>query len=354
MPHSTVMAVGLLSVIAFFLYLLPASRLGRKWVLIGAALLLLVSLSLAGYQLCVWRSCCAKERSLAAFESKLKTLHWAAYEPRSLNPRARIFAQRYGTERQIRTELTALRKAGFQGLITFGADGLCGRIPRIAKSLDPPFEGVVMGVTRIDDPAEVMNAIRARRWVDAYCVGQMFTEWGFATDDLLACIHRIARETARPVSTTLTTNGYVAYPRVAEACDWLCPDVHVDWYYDADAERAFDHTKQLIESAGRFRLGTCPDKPVLLKMISLPWREARGSSQAEQALFYQMMSRYHSSPDWPARVYPSFFSVYDISWKRPEEGWPPGERFLGLLKDDGTPRQAAKYCVVRRTETIRH
>lgn len=303
-----------------------------------------LAISLAVFQIIHHQDLTEKELFMSNFEKKLATLKWIAYEPISYNPYEKV----YGTEKDISQELDILLKNGFTGLITFSSDSLCGRIPHLAKNAG--FEGVIMGITNVRDTNEVNAAILASPYADAYCVGQMFTERDYYENEVLNCMRIIAKKTKLPVSTTLRPNGYDAYPRISEVVDWLFPDIHVAWYFRADAEMAFAQTKQLTEKISQFRINKYPKKPVLLKMICFPSAGVDNATEEEQARFYRLLITYiQSSMDFPERIYPSYFSAFDIAWKTEKKGWTPGERYLGLFRRDGISKKAIDE--LKRTNT---
>lgn len=356
---------AILSIVAIWKTLHPLSPHWTEWLLWSIVSYLIISstsksgivlhrasigisiglaISLGIFQIIQHQDLTKKELFMSKFEKKLATLRWIAYEPISYDPNKRV----YGTEQDISQELDILLKKGFNGLITFSSDGLCGHIPHIAKNLG--FEGIIMGITNVRDSVEVNAAILASSYVDAYCVGQMFTERDYYEDEVLNCMRIVAKKTKLPVSTTLRPNGYEAYPRIAEVVDWFFPDIHVDWYFRADAEMAFAQTKQLIEKISQFRINKYPKKPLLLKMICFPSAGVDNATEEEQARFYRLLITYiQSSMDFPEKIYPSYFSAFDIAWKTEENGWAPGERFLGLFRRDRTPKKAAD--ALERTNT---
>ncbi len=84
-----------------------------------------------------------QKANLSAFEKKLQTLRWIAYEPIQLDPE--VEPKVFGDENNIRQELKVLHDFGFNGLITFASDGTNGLIPKVAHEVG--FQGVIMGIT---------------------------------------------------------------------------------------------------------------------------------------------------------------------------------------------------------------
>jgi len=314
---------------------------GRKTRMVVVAILLAIGLSVVQIlRAHEHRARVERPRPLAR---KFATLRWIAYEPIEFDP----YIGCHGTEAKIRHELTVLHQSGFNGLITFDSDGLCSKIPQWAK--EAGFEGVIMGLKEVGDGkeacAELSGALRARRYVDGYCVGHMFTRGGCSPEDVLGCMRLLSKQTKKPVSTTLRPSGYETYPRIARAVDWFFPDVHADWYVEADAQRVLDQTKRLIERMDEFRRNEYPQKPILLKMVSFPSAGVGGASEDEQNRFHRLMRGYvEGSPDYPEPTYVSYFSAFDIAWKTQKRGWQPGETNVGLFHRDLTPKKAVPIC----------
>jgi len=276
------------------------------------------------------------EKTVDDFEIKLRTLKWIAYEPVEWDPE---IPNNFNIN-NIRTELDILLKNNFDGLITFSSENKLSEIPRIAREVG--FKGVIMGIISIEDYNEIDNAIRASIYVDAFCVSHMFTDYKFGERELLKAIHLLKEETGLPITTSLSPNGYKAFPRLTTAIDWLFPDIHCNWYRMATAKDIFNQTKFYINEVANLQI-RYKNKPVLLKMISFPSAEVKNASVEEQYRFFRLLVEYvESSMNFPERVYASYFSGFDLPWKTPESGWPPGERFLGFFDKE----RKAKIAII--------
>ncbi len=297
------------------------------------------------------------ERAMDDFEIKLRTLKWIAYEPVEWDP------ERLNNVNinNIRIELDILLENKFDGLITFSSAKKLSEIPRIAR--EAGFKGVIMGIIDIEDYTEIRNAIGASSYADALCVSHMFTDYGFGERELLKTIHFLKDETGLPITTSLSPNGYKAFPRLTNAIDWLFPDVHCNWYRIATATDIFNQTKLYINEITDLQ-NLYRNKPVLLKMISFPSEEVKNASTEEQYRFFRLLVEYaESSMDFPERVYASYFSAFDLQWKTPERKWPPGERFLGFFDKerkakiaiiDGKPTKVVDAIIWRRANRKTH
>lgn len=339
-PISPYLAQWLVWFVAFYvvIFILRKKRIQSQQKL---SKILIISLSIAAIFLAVLQlrdyvNVNKKKRNLSQFESKLKMLRWIVYEPIAYDPDL----DKYSTIGEIRNELSVLFQAGFNGIITIESGGLICNIPQLAKEIG--FHGMIMGVFDVTKAFEIRCAIKAAPYVDAYCVGNMFTDYPFNEINVLDAMKKISEKTNLPVSTTLRPNGYRVFPKIAVNCDWFFPDVHGNWYTQASAEEIFDQTKRYLKEISLLQM-QYPDKPVLLKFISFPSAEVENASPLEQYKFFRLLIEYvEGSMDFPDRVYPSYFSAFDISWKTPDRGFPKGERYLGFF----TSERKAKTVVI--------
>jgi len=249
----------------------------------------------------------------------------------------------------IRKELSWIRQAGFDGIITFSSKGGMRLIPQLAKEQGL---SVIMGVWNPRDTEEIIAAISQSSYVDAYCVGHDgWAERRYSFDELANAIGYVRFHTWRPVTTTERLDFYFAHSELLSIGDWIFPDAHVSIkeginIYRADAQR---DTRQVIEwskliAARPEREG----KPILLKMIAYPVNGISNASLQEQSSFFISLFeiRRDVMSELPADVSVSIHSAFDIPWKT---GWPfyEWERYTGLLDRDGTPRPAAREIVMR-------
>jgi len=263
------------------------------------------------------------EKNLAKFESKLQTYRWIAYEPINFD---RLANKIYIPEDDLKTELDTLLKNGFKGIITFSNEGSLNNIPEIAKKLDSSI-CVIMGVMDVENKGLLDSAIKVSKYVDAYCVGHMFTDQGINQDSLIEAIKTIRNKTNKPVSTTLRPNGYKCFPDISAEIDWFFPDVHANWYNEDSIEVIIDQTKAIIGDIENLRL-LFPNKPFLLKMISFP---SNASTNKQYKFFYKITEYSKTCMTFPERVYPSFFSAYDLKWKSTKNYYNKFESQLGLF-----------------------
>ncbi|MCK4762735.1 MAG: DUF4062 domain-containing protein [Candidatus Aminicenantes bacterium] len=270
---------------------------------------------------------------------------WITYNTRNFTPGKTP----YPSLNSIRKELTWIRNAGFDGIITFSSDGTFSKIPEIAK--DFGFS-VIMGVWDPNNRQEVSAAIQNKKYADAYCVGHNGLNHIYSYDELVKTVNNIRFNTSHPVSTTEKISTYLSDKRLIKLVSWVFPDAHVSIKSEnrisflADAKRdAIETIKMANEIAAIDERRT---KPILLKLVTYPMAGISNASLKEQANFYIFIldSLRDSQPEIHIDVSISVHSTFDDPWKTfyPFYDWDP---YTGLLDNTGNPRPAAKE-VVRR------
>jgi DNA-binding winged helix-turn-helix (wHTH) protein len=264
---------------------------------------------------------------MSVFAAKLQWLTWIGYSPVGYDE----MTDDYPSVDALRKDLRVLRSAGFDGLITFRARGTLAQIPRIAH--DQGFKGVIAGLI-----GERQGVKEMAPWVDSFCVShnQMFT-----SEALIGLMDEVREAAGRPVTATwYLGSDEPLHEAVADACDWLFPDVGVLWREEVvPVERQLDDLKQKVRRAAK--LAAARGTVAMLKMVSCPSGGFRYTPAVQRAFFQQVL-RYYRSPDYPypASVALSYFSAFDIHWKTPERNFSPCERHTGLFDEERQPKAA--------------
>jgi exo-beta-1,3-glucanase (GH17 family) len=270
---------------------------------------------------------------------------WITYNVRNFTPGKTP----YPGINKIRKELTWIKKAGFNGIITFSSEGTFSLIPELAKELG---FSVIMGVWNPNNPKEISAAIRKQKYADAYCVGHNGLNNIYSYDELVKTVNKIRFLTRNPVSTTEKISTYLSDKRLIKLVSWIFPDTHVSIKSEnrisflANAKRDAAKTINMAnEIANIEERGT---KPILLKMVTYPMRGISNASPEEQARFYFFIldSIRDSQPEIHIDVSISVHSAFDEYWKTdyPFYDW---DSFTGLLDNYGNPRPAVKEIVRR-------
>lgn len=277
--------------------------------------------------------------------------HWVTYEPQSYDPAN--FPN--PVKDQISAELTWIKSAGFEGIITFTSRDTFSIIPELAKK-NGLF--VIMGIWNPKDSYEVARAIAKREFTDAYSVGHnglnnpiSGNSVSYSYNDLVNAMQYVRYRTQKPVSTTELLKNYYDKPSLLMIGDWVFPDAHmfvtedsVNSVFTAEAiTQTIKMAKQI--SAQKERGG----KPVLLKMVTYPIAGVSGVSPAEQTKFFVSLlnNKRDSLSDMPSDVCISVHSAFDTTWKKdyPFYKW---DSHTGLLDNTGIPRPAVKEIIKRQ------
>ena len=258
--------------------------------------------------------------------AKLDSLDWVAYAPTNFNP----LLQQFPPEESIRADLEALHDLGFEGVITFGADGTLGAVPRIAKEVG--FEGVIMGLFMSNDDVrleEIDNALAADEFADGYgignegldgCGGSLYTR-----DTLVATMDQLRAATGKPVTTSEQIEDYL------DGCadfllangDWLFPIIHPFNNGVRDPQEGAEWTEKEYRS-----LVELTDKFVFAKESGWP-------TDGDQAATEENQEAYFNALKGRSAKY-GYFEAFDQPWKPTQVfAWEPR---WGLFRDDRSPK----------------
>jgi exo-beta-1,3-glucanase (GH17 family) len=269
-----------------------------------------------------------------SFLGALPHLKWIFYDPTEYDPYKGYFP----SEASLYKDLEALRRHGFNGLITITTKQSMGFVPRIAH--ETGFIMVIAGVWDLRDREEIANAFKAAPYVDAFCLGHRGLNKRYTLGELEEWMQKFHDKTHRPVTTSEVLAEYQTNSKLVEMGDFLFPDVHVLWQQSLSPKEAWDQTRSAALQAARL-LDHHPDKLVLLKMVSYPSGGKEGFSPETQKEFYRLaVEQRVNRIDIPARVSFSFFAAFDPPWKTADYGWDSPEQFVGLFTTERRPKLA--------------
>ena len=258
--------------------------------------------------------------------AKLDSLDWVAYAPTNFNP----LLQQFPPEESIRADLEALHDLGFEGVITFGADGTLGAIPRIAAEVG--LDGVMMGLFMSNDAQreeEIINAKAAAEFVDGYavgnegligCGGSLYTE-----ETLVATMDELRGATRKPVTTSEQVEDYLdgCADFLLATGDWLFPIVHPFNNGERIPEAGADSTEERLA-----RLDELTEKFVFAKETGWP-------TMGDQAATEENQEAYFNALKGRSAKY-GYFEAFDQPWKDTQVfAWEP---HWGLFRDDRSPK----------------
>lgn len=257
------------------------------------------------------------------FFAKISSLCWIGYAPTHFNPRNMI----YPSVENMTEDLYVLIQAGFNGIITFGAEQTLWQIPDLAKSIG--FKGVIMGIWQPDSPEELKNAIRAKNNVDAFCVGHMGLNINYSYHTLKKAIIQIKERTNKPVSTTESIDLYNRKSPLIQLSDWIFPDARLYWQ-QMETEQVEVHFNFLVKKYEQ--LISLSEKPVLIKTVGFPTKGSHVATEQNQAQFFDLLLANAKHPFERLRF--AYFEAFDQPWKT----WHEVEGNWGIFRDDRSPK----------------
>jgi exo-beta-1,3-glucanase (GH17 family) len=262
----------------------------------------------------------------SALANALRETTWIAYAPTNFDPGASPPVLPSGES--VRLDLVTLRDAGFDGLITYGAD--VEAVPRIAEEVG--FRHLLLGVWTPSNAAEMDLVARAARSDRVLGVivgneGLMFARYDLAA--LRSAIEEMRRATGKPVSTTEVIDRFFTTPELVEMSDFVTANAHPYFQNLHDPAGAADWTARAFDAL----VAHVPGKPVLLKEVGLPSAGDPASSENAQFEYYDRLRR--------TPVVFAYFEAFDALFKQG-----PVEQSWGLFRADRTPKRAA--AAVRR------
>lgn len=235
---------------------------------------------------------------------------------------------------QVVEDLRLLRTNGFRSIVTYGARGVQGSIPEIARQ--EGFDGmVIMGIWDPFSEEEWHNAVAQAPFIDGYCLGNEGLGVRYNPEELAAKMTALRRMTGRPVTTTEPIDSYLAGPYR----EWLL--AHSDWLFPL-AQPFFatpwDPTQAVRWIVARYDyLAATTGRRVILKEAGFP--SAAGGSEAAQRAFFEAL-------DVTGLLF-FHFEAFDQPWKRDVLQQLEVEAHWGLYRADGTPKMVVSWVSSR-------
>ena len=232
------------------------------------------------------------------FEDKLRNLKWIAYSPTNYNPNKEIYPELDS----IKKDLEVLRSFGATGIITYGAMGVLGEIPRLAK--EAGFEGVIMGIWDIENRSEIVNVTLAKDYADGYCVGNEGYNKRYDLEALAKAIKTIKEATNRPATFTEEVFDYSS-SELLELGDWIFPNIHP---FACEIKDPAKGVAWLIKHYQYLQKKNTLHKPIIFKETGFHTRGGKGANQANQKKYFNLLLE--------AKVPFVYFEAFDQNWKR--------------------------------------
>jgi exo-beta-1,3-glucanase (GH17 family) len=266
-----------------------------------------------------------RTRNLASLRAKFSALRWVAYAPTNFDPEKGVVP----SVASLKADLDVLHKAGFNGLVTYGAD--LTALPALATAVG--FEGMLLGVWDPKSEEELKKAEESakERIVLGLVVGNeglMTHRYRFA--DLQKAIERL-KATGKPCSTTEVWGKYESDKRLREIGSFLAVNAHPFFHNVTKPAAAVDWTVKVFE-----QLAKLTHKPLLLKEVGLPTAGDPRVSEQAQAEYYQLLQQ--------TKVPFVYFEAFDGPWKRRL----PIEPHWGLFHSDRSPKEVTRRLTDRQ------
>ena len=253
----------------------------------------------------------------------LAQTHWISYAPTHYYPGETPPVS--PDIESLTDDLSILRGAGFDGLITYSAD--VGSIPSLAEKIG--FRRMLIGIWDPWSPAERRELLKAvaehRDLIAGVIVGNEGLMSGrYNVSSLCEAMSDLRRMTSKPVSSTEPVDWVLGERRLAECSTFLTVNAHPYFSNHVEPEDAVRWTI-VTWNAIRQRY---PRMPLIMKELGLPSRGAALLSEESQKTYYQRLSR--------TEVVFSYFEAFDADprFKRGavEQAW-------GLWRSDRTPKK---------------
>jgi exo-beta-1,3-glucanase (GH17 family) len=271
-------------------------------------------------------------RDSDGWEQKLDRIVWVGYSPPTADPTKGIEA----TPDAIRTDLAALRKAGFTGLVTYSSSGVLGsELPGLAQ--EQGFEGIIMGIWDPASPKEISAAKASAKApiVLGFCVGNEGLGRRYQLSVLSAAIQDIRKATGKPVTTTEIVEQYQDED-LLRVGDWVFPNAHPYFHNQLDPNAAVQWTRGAYDDLRRRS-----DRFVLLKEVGLPTNgDPQGRlTESLQERYYQELAK--------TDVRFVYFEGFDQPWKTHL----PVEPYWGIFRADRTPKRLGQRLIGQKVPT---
>ncbi len=250
----------------------------------------------------------------------LPTAIWVAYAPTHFNPNATPPLR--PSEASIRTDLQVLHDAGFDGLVTYGAE--FPAIPRIAESIG--FKAMLLGIWEpgnVDEMRQAKESARSAIVAGVIVGNEGLTFHRYTLPVLREAMDEMRRDTGKPISTTEIIESYSAIPQLAEWSDFLAVNAHPYFHEIRNPIIAAEWTATAYAKVAK----RYPDKMLIFKEVGLP-TAVPGVTEKDQFEYYQALQK------TPVKFV--FFEAFDALFKKGS-----AERSWGIFHADRTPKPAA-------------
>jgi exo-beta-1,3-glucanase (GH17 family) len=251
----------------------------------------------------------------------LAKYRWIGYAPTHYDPRRAIFPD----VESIRADLTTLKAAGFDGVITYESGGRLEQVPLVASELGLL---VIQGVWAPVDRDELDVAIGLKNVVAGYCVGNEGLGSRYTLAELDQGTTYLANHVDLPVAVSEQVHVYFEHPELLDLGDWMFPIVHPHF---GGAKGVADALGWVEANTARLKMLAAArgsQQPLFIKEIGMPSEGDPRYSELEQAQFFELL--------WQQKGLA--FSAFEAFDRRGWQYVSPVEPFWGLFRHDRTPK----------------
>ena len=258
----------------------------------------------------------------ASWCERVAGLRWVAYSPTHSDPNRGIPP----SVEILKADLSVLRKANFNGLVTYSCGGPLGtKFVELAK--EAGFKGIIVGIWDIGSDEELAAAkvVSNNPIVVGYCIGNEGYPARYNLEKLRAALQRLQEATGKPVSTSQPFHDY-ANDELLTLGDWVFPNVHPYFQNLLEPDRAVAWTLEAYRD-----LSHRTKKFVWFKEVGLPTagdKENRLSEKGQED-YYMALAK--------TVVRFVYFEGFDLTWKTDL----PVEPHWGIFHSDRTPKPLA-------------
>ena len=302
--------------------------------IIGLLLMIILSYSYPTSQI----EAIDKDQSTPIWQQQLANLNWIGFSPTNFDPIQGIEP----TPESLHQDLKVLKKAGFDGIITYGSGGKLGhQLPSIAAA-----EGFyqIIGIWNPLDIEEIAVAKANAKLphVIALCVGNegIFTN-RYTLEDLYTVIQDLQENLQLPITTTEPLNEYIFNKELQALGDFTFPNAHPIFSAKYDPIEAVEWT---LNSYNKLKKRLEKDRFLMFKEVGLPT-----AGDSEDRLSERYQEEYYRLLKNKNEVIFSYFESFDQAWKKE----PKFEAYWGLFDTKRRPKSFANYLISQQSQNYR-
>jgi len=254
------------------------------------------------------------------FKEKLLSRRLITYTPTNFDPTKGILPPK----ESIKEDLSVLREAGFQGIVTYGNND------NIVETAQELGIDMIYGVWDPLNSEELRLAREAGQnpTVLGFVIGNEGLNDRYGYHDLKLAIEDVMTATSKPATFTEESHDYQEAPHLMELGSWIFPNCHAYWSGITEATEAVLWT---VEQYQALTAAAPNNRVVCFKEVGLPTDGDPNVNEEKQAAYYKLLDK--------TSVAYIYFEAFDQEWKVHE----PVEPHWGLFRSDRTTKLVVKH-----------